>query len=354
MWGRLVSDCYVVALITGYPIRLMKQVFIQTQCVNTVTLIDQTYSLQRVPEWGGMRERETHLLASWQRIPECTVSECSLTILTFNPTFAKWKKSQTHRSNNVNKNVKWFVHTRKELRTEVEKHWRWERRSGNGVGQIDEGRIHGEMQYLEGGWAYTGFCRAVHSAGVSLKFIKSSNVKRGEGEGAHTPYDMCEGNGHSKNAERKVAVLERGEPQLVSQREEPAAQIFACIYLSVSWVCVWSVSSLQIAGEGGGRGGGGVPVNAVSTASGLAAEQWQSNLIGRRRVWGHTQTQVWHAVRKQSVAHSACLCLCLSVYIRVCARVYIWEQADPFMPSLSLNLIKRLYLTSVSVKSVCV
>lgn len=35
----------------------------------------------------------------------------------------------------------------------------------------------GEMRYLEGGWAYTGFCRAVHPAGVSLQVIKSSHVK---------------------------------------------------------------------------------------------------------------------------------------------------------------------------------
>lgn len=55
MWGRLVSE-----------------IFIQTQCINTITLIGQTYSLQRVPEWGGMGERETHLLASWQRRPEWT------------------------------------------------------------------------------------------------------------------------------------------------------------------------------------------------------------------------------------------------------------------------------------------
>lgn len=55
----------VVALITGHPVRLMKQISIQTQCINTGTLMGQTYSLQRVPEWRGMGgERDTNLLAS--------------------------------------------------------------------------------------------------------------------------------------------------------------------------------------------------------------------------------------------------------------------------------------------------
>lgn len=37
-------------------------------------MIGQTYSLQRVPQLGGMEERETHLLASWQRTTGGTLS----------------------------------------------------------------------------------------------------------------------------------------------------------------------------------------------------------------------------------------------------------------------------------------
>lgn len=96
---------------------------------------------------------------------------------------------------------------------------------------------------------------------------------------------------------------------------------YLCGYWSV-FGCVWGQWRrfwLQRR-KGGEREG--VAVSAVSAAGRSAAEQWQNNPAGwQTRVWGHTQTQAWHAVRKQSVAHCACLCLCWSVYSNVCIHL---------------------------------
>lgn len=81
--------------------------------------------------------------------------------------------------------------------------------------------------YLEGGWAYTGFCGAVHPAGVSLKFIKSSNVKRVEKK-TFTHLTPCVRQRSTHTAERKS--VREGEPQLVSQRKRAGSPI--------TWMCV--------------------------------------------------------------------------------------------------------------------
>lgn len=105
--------------------------------------------------------------------------------------------------------------------------------SRNDLGETDEGRreIRGEMQYLEGGWAYTGFCRAVHPAGVSLKFIKSSNVKREEGEGL-THLTACVRQRATQNAERQVEQLERANRSwLVREKSWQPKYFCVCVHV---------------------------------------------------------------------------------------------------------------------------
>ena len=212
---------------------------------------------------------------------------------------------------------------KEELKIMEGEKWGWCRKDK------DEDRIHGEMQYLEGGWAYTGFCCAVHPAGVSLKFIKSSNVKRvgGGGKCPHTPYDMYEATGSQKktqkNGQRKVAVLERANRSWLV-RERSWQPTCLCLCLSASECVCSECHRFRLHGGRGERER--VAVNAVSAASGLVDQQWQSNPTGRRRVWGHTHTQVWHAVRIQSIAQFACLCLIVYTQVCVCVCVYICEH----------------------------
>lgn len=184
------------------------------------------------------------------------------------------------------------------LKTErIEKHGRWK------VGIVwnwgDEDRIHGEMQYLEGGWAYTGFCCAVHPAGVSLQFIKSSDIKvwkwwwRGLSHTSRHGWD----NGHSRNGQRGVAVLERANHSWLVKEEDWQSSV-SCIY-----VCV--VSGIVSAWRGGKR----------TSGRELASQQWQSNPRGQWREWDHTHAQAWHAIRKLSLTLHA---LYASLYIYEC------------------------------------
>lgn len=53
--------------------------------------------------------------------------------------------------------------------------------------------VHHEMKYLEGRRAYTGFCRAIRPAGVSLKVTKSSrNEQNEQRKRGSRSYDVCE------------------------------------------------------------------------------------------------------------------------------------------------------------------
>lgn len=105
------------------------------------------------------------------------------------------------------------------------------------------------MQYLEGGWAYTGFCRAVHSAGVSLKFIKSSKRQTRKGRNSHT-WGCVWGDGHSKMPKEKWQVLERAyRSWLVKRKRQELADqtlvpMSVCLSVRQCWckgvcVCVW-------------------------------------------------------------------------------------------------------------------
>lgn len=203
-------------------------------------------------------EREIHLLVSWGK--KYLNVLCLVKILKVNKiNLIKEISTATFGEN---------------LKTErIEKHGRWK------VGIVwnwrDEDRIHGEMQYLEGGWAYTGFCCAVHPAGVSLQFIKSSDIKvwkwwwRGLSHTSRHGWD----NGHSRNDKRGVAVLERANHSWLVKEEDWQSSV-SCIY-----VCVCVVSGIVSACRGGKR----------TSGRELASQQWQSNPRGRWRVRSHTR-----------------------------------------------------------------
>ena len=156
-----------------------------------------------------MGERETHLLASWGETPECTQFDSTLpswhSNRPLNPTFAYMGTRIKHIRVTTSLKMWCFVHNSKSPQNweKSRKHGRWKVGMKRDWG--DGNRVHGEMQYLEGGWAYTGFCCAVHPAGVSLQFIKSSNVKVWKWR-FHTPFDVW-GNGHSRNGPRKMAKM---------------------------------------------------------------------------------------------------------------------------------------------------
>lgn len=128
------------------------------------------------------------------------------------------------------------------------------------------------MQYLEGGWAYTGFCCAVHSAGVSLKIHQIVKCQmEGKRRGHSHTLRHVRGHGHLIKRQRKSGSVKEGEPQLVSQREELAAHILVCVCSGVFECVCGQCCRLRLQGgrEGGRRER--VAVYAVNRASWLAA-----------------------------------------------------------------------------------
>lgn len=213
------------------------------------------------------------------------------------------------------------------------------------------------MQYLEGGWAYTGFCRAVHSAGVSLKFIKSSKRQTRKGRNSHT-WGCVWGDGHSKMPKEKWQVLERAyRSWLVKRKRQELADqtlvpMSVCLSVRQCWckgvcvgvrVCVrsWSVflsCGLQVWSEKDRS----VAVNATSTVSWLLAEQWHSKSHRRRRrVWGHTQTQGCFMPEENNLPHAphagvnvrVCKYICVCLCEHQCVTVI---QVDLFIPTACL------------------
>lgn len=139
-----------------------------------------------------------------------------------------------------------------------------------------------------------------------------------------------------KKRPKKSGSVREGEPQLVSQREELAAHMFVCV-LKCVWVCVRWVSSLQTAWREGRKRASGSECSERSQRIGWSTVTEQSHRTAES-VRSHTHTQVWHAVRKQSIAQFACLCLSVYTQVCVCVCVHLWTHCGPFILSSPLNL----------------
>lgn len=137
----------------------------------------------------------------------------------------------------------------------------------------------------------------------------------------------------------KEKVLERTNHSWLVREKELAAQLLVCVWVCVFkcvWLCVRSVLLFQATG----REGTEKAVDAKNAASRLAAKRWQSNPTGRRSVWDHTQSQVWHAVR--CFTHSACQCLCFSVDIlRLIPYFYLKPMKTVWSTNVFVWVLKR-------------
>lgn len=144
-----------------------------------------------------MGERETHLLASWQRTPKCSFNN-----LDFQSNICKMDKKRPTTSW---KNVKWcFVHTRKKkLRTEryLEKHGRWERRSGDREMKAEStvrcSTLKEAELILDSAVPYT-----LPESRWNSSNRQMSNEGKRVGGGSHTLRHVW-GNGHSKMPKEK-------------------------------------------------------------------------------------------------------------------------------------------------------
>lgn len=193
--------------------------------------------------------------------------------------------------------------------------------------------ITGEMQYLEGGWAYTGFCRAVHPAGVSLKFIKSSKCQtRGRGRSSHSLRHVW-GKRSTQDGGTEVAVLERPNRSLLVRGETGQPKyvrvcVFVCAFECVSGQCC----CLRLQVEEGKREGRASGCEECSQRFGCS-----------------TVTEQSHRTAASVMAHSFRCGMPLenSPMHAFHARVYVWvwvnlrKLFDLFIPSLSLNSLKR-------------
>ena len=139
---------------------------------------------------------------------------------------------------------------------------------------------------------------------------KTSNEGKGE---QLTHLTTCVRRRALNDAETQVAGLERAHRSWLVREKSWQPKIVVRLCASGSTFVV-SVLSLQTARREGKDSR--VAASAVSAASGLAAEQWQSKPTPRQRsVRSNANSGV--ACRK-SVERFACLCCCLSVYVRVC------------------------------------
>lgn len=264
----------------------MKQISKHTVTLAKLTLYRE---FQGEGAWGG--EKERHPLVSWWWGGDLTAVSVSF-----------YSQCWPFYKNTIRDifEIMWYLFCAKQKRP---KNWgkkrsgkTWKMKSGSGVDCKDD-RNQGEMQYLEGGWAYTGFCCAIHPAGVSLQFIKSSKVtvwkvRRG---GALTHLTTRVRPWTLEECQRSGGVKE-DEIQPVNHREDLAA--FGTLH---TCQCVQSVV-LQVAK----RERGGVAVNWLLNSEQPSNKQWALTHTLRRGM-----------PLEVGVAHSACLLL---VGISVCAH----------------------------------
>lgn len=81
--------------------------------------------------------------------------------------------------------------------------------------------VHHEMKYLEGRRAYTGFCRAIRPAAVSLKVMKSSrNEQNGQSKTRLTHLTTCVRQPCSNRVRKdgsQLLVTVRSQPKSMSE-----------------------------------------------------------------------------------------------------------------------------------------